>query len=482
MAKFRLRYAPSPTGFLHIGNTRTALMNYLFAKHYDGDFIVRIEDTDLERNVEGAIESQFENLNWLGIIVDESFLNPGDAQYGKYMQSQKFERYEQLANELILQKKAYRCFCTSEELEKDYEVQVAKGIVATKYSGKCSKLRESEIESNLKLNKNFSVRFLVPEAALNIKDFIKGDISFDSKEIGDFVILKTNKIATYNFAVVVDDFDMGISHVLRGEEHISNTPRQILIYKAFGWKTPEFGHMSLIVDSTGKKLSKRSGNALFFIEQYKNQGYLPEAMFNYISLLGWSPIGEKELLTREELISIFDDKRFSKSPSTFDMTKMKWINSQYMKALSEEKYLEFTKIFIDKDKFDISIRSEKWLNQVLLLFKKELEFAQQINNHLPIFFNNTVITNQTFETLRSICDNEKVIKEFENQINFLAEWEIESIKNLIKSVSEKTGKKGKDLFMPIRIAASSSEHGPSLADVIYLLGKEKILANIAKVK
>ncbi|AVN59254.1 glutamate--tRNA ligase [Mesoplasma florum] len=482
MTKFRLRYAPSPTGFLHIGNTRTALMNYLFAKHYNGDFIVRIEDTDLERNVEGAIESQFENLNWLGINADESFLKPGEEKYGKYMQSQKFGRYEELAEKLISIKKAYRCFCTTEELEKDYEDQVAKGIVATKYSGKCSRLSESEIESNLKSNKDFSIRFLVPETTLNIKDFIKGEITFDSKELGDFVILKTNKIATYNFAVVVDDFDMEISHVLRGEEHISNTPRQILIYQAFGWETPQFGHMSLIVDSTGKKLSKRSGNALFFIEQYKNQGYLPEAMFNYISLLGWSPIGEKELLTKQELISMFDDKRFSKSPSTFDMTKMKWINSQYMKALSEEEYLEFTKKYINTEMFNTKEKSEDWLNQVLLLFKKELEFADQINNHLNIFFNEVDVTSETIEILKTIEDHESVIKEFETQISTLNEWEIENIKSLIKLVSENTGKKGKDLFMPIRIASSSSEHGPSLADVIYLLGKDKVLANIAKVK
>ncbi|ATZ18353.1 glutamate--tRNA ligase [Mesoplasma melaleucae] len=482
MAKFRLRYAPSPTGFLHIGNTRTALMNYLFAKHYNGDFIVRIEDTDLERNVEGAIESQFENLNWLGIIDDESFINPGDAKYGKYMQSQKFGRYEELANDLIMQNKAYRCFCTTEELEKDYEDQVARGIVATKYSGKCAILSKEEIDNNLKLNKDFSIKFLVPKTTLNIKDFIKGDITFDSKELGDFVILKSNKIATYNFAVVVDDYDMQITHVLRGEEHISNTPRQILIYKAFGWVTPEFGHMSLIIDSTGKKLSKRSGNALFFIEQYKNQGYLPEAMFNYISLLGWSPVGEKELLSKTELISMFDDKRFSKSPSTFDMTKMKWINSQYMKTLTEEEYLKFTKKYVDQTRFNIASKSETWLNQVLLLFKKELEFAEQINNHLDIFFNDVKISAETLAVLNAIENNDVIVKEFEKQINNLSEWTVENIKELIKAVSEATSKKGKDLFMPIRIVSSHSEQGPSLADVIYLLGKEKVLANIVETK
>ncbi|WBX35815.1 glutamate--tRNA ligase [Mycoplasma capricolum] len=476
---FRLRYAPSPTGFLHIGNTRTALMNYLFAKHYNGSFIVRIEDTDLARNVEGAIESQFENLNWLGIFPDESIFNPNDQKYGKYMQSQKFDRYKQLAEQLVDQDKAYRCFCTSEELEKDYEDQTSKGIIATKYSQKCFFLTQEQIQKNLENKKEYSIRFKVPKnKTWTINDIVRGDVSFDSKDLGDFVILKSNGVATYNFAVVIDDYDMQITHVLRGEEHISNTPRQMMIYDAFNWNYPMFGHLTLIVDNTGKKLSKRSGNALFFIEQYKKQGYLSQAIFNYIALLGWSPPGEQEILSQNELIKIFDEKRFSKSPSTFDMVKMKWINSVYMKKLDDDKYLEFVKSFINTNKFDITSRSETWLNHLLLLYKKELEYAEQINDHLDLFFNKNTLDNNTIDVLNNLTNYKNVVEIFKNQINDLKDWTIENIKQIIKDTSTLANVKGKDLFMPIRIFATKSEHGPSLADVIYLLGKTTVLNNI----
>ncbi|WP_434329600.1 glutamate--tRNA ligase [Mycoplasma capricolum subsp. capricolum] len=476
---FRLRYAPSPTGFLHIGNTRTALMNYLFAKHYNGSFIVRIEDTDLARNVEGAIESQFENLNWLGIYPDESIFNPNDQKYGKYMQSQKFDRYKQLAEQLVDQNKAYRCFCTSEELEKDYENQTSKGIIATKYSQKCLFLTQEQIQKNLENKKEYSIRFKVPKnKTWTINDIVRGDVSFDSKDLGDFVILKSNGVATYNFAVVVDDYDMQITHVLRGEEHISNTPRQMMIYDAFNWNYPMFGHLTLIVDNTGKKLSKRSGNALFFIEQYKKQGYLSQAIFNYIALLGWSPAGEQEILSQNELIKIFDEKRFSKSPSTFDMVKMKWINSVYMKKLDDDKYLEFVKSFINTNKFDITSKSEIWLNHLLLLYKKELEYAEQINDHLNLFFNKNTLDNNTIDVLNNLTNYKNVVEIFKNQINDLKDWTIENIKQIIKNTSTLANVKGKNLFMPIRIFATKSEHGPSLADVIYLLGKTTVLNNI----
>ncbi|PPE04773.1 glutamyl-tRNA synthetase [Entomoplasma ellychniae] len=480
--KIRLRYAPSPTGYLHIGNTRTALMNYLFAKHFNGDFIVRIEDTDLERNVEGAIESQFANLEWLGIDIDESFFKPGNESYGKYKQSEKFKRYEDFANKLVTQKKAYFCFCTLEELEQDYKQQEAKGIVATKYSGKCKLLLQEEIDKKISNNQEYSIRFAVIDDQIHFEDFVKGNISFDSSQLGDFVILKSNKIATYNFAVVVDDHDMDITHVLRGEEHISNTPRQILIYKAFDWKMPVFGHMSLIIDSSGKKLSKRSGNALFFIEQYKKQGYLPEAMLNYISLLGWSPSGEKEIFSKDELIKIFDDKRFSKSPSTFDMTKMKWINSQYMKKMSDEKYLDFVFNFINKEIYGIESKSKDWTNKMLLLFKNEIEFGEQINDHLDLFFVDKQISLELKSKFNEILNAPLVLNAFEQGLVNIKEWTIEEIKELIKVVSNITQTKGKELFMSARIGCTASEHGPSLADVIYLLGKEKVLDNIKKVK
>ncbi|AOG61066.1 glutamyl-tRNA synthetase [Spiroplasma helicoides] len=474
MDKIRLRYAPSPTGFLHIGNTRTALMNYLFAKHYGGVFIVRIEDTDIERNVEGAIESQFDNMEWLGIGPDESFLNPNKL-YGKYMQSKKFDVYDKKAHELIEKGYAYKCFCTPEELEKDREEQLARGIVAPQYNRKCLNLTLTEEHKN----KPYNIRFKVPEnKIIKINDVVRGDVEFNTKEIGDFVILKSNKIATYNFAVVIDDVDMAITHVVRGEEHISNTPRQCLIYEAFGWKEPKFCHLTLIVDETKKKLSKRSGNALFFISQYREQGYLPEALFNYIALLGWSPKVEQEIFSKEEFVKMFDEARFSKSPSTFDMVKMKWINSQWMKKLDDKQFVDFTKKFIDESKFNLSGKSDQWIEDVLLLFKKELEFGSQINEHLDIFFAKNATDDQTKQVLSEMSDYKEMILDLKKKLSSLKEFKEQEIKDVIKKLGEDFSKKGKDLFMPIRIFTTLSFHGPELAKTISLIGQEKVLLNI----
>ncbi|AKU80299.1 glutamate--tRNA ligase [Spiroplasma turonicum] len=472
MNKFRLRYAPSPTGYLHIGNTRTALMNYIFAKHYNGDFIVRIEDTDIERNVEGAIESQFDNMEWLGIIPDESFLKP-NKNFGEYMQSKKLQRYIEISNTLIEKGYAYKCFCSKEELEKERQSQLDRNIQAPKYNRNCWNNRD------LLKNKTseFNVRFKVPDnKEFEIDDLIRGIVSFNSKDIGDFVILKSNGIATYNFAVVVDDVDMEITHVLRGEEHISNTPKQLMIYEAMGWTTPKFGHLTLIVDETRKKLSKRSGNEMFFISEYRKKGFLPQAIFNFVSLLGWSPNIEKEVFTKEELISIFDEKRFSKSPSMFDYNKLKWINSQYMKKLNDADYLSFVKEFINKDKFSISDIDVNWLDEVLLLFKKEIEFGIQINDHLGLFWDNN--NKKDFEILKSINNWQQSIKKFKENLTLLEDYNVDSIKHMINNIGKELDIKGMNLFMPIRIAATNSEHGPELAKVIFLLGKNKVLKNI----
>ncbi|AHI54224.1 glutamyl-tRNA synthetase [Spiroplasma sabaudiense Ar-1343] len=479
MKNIRLRYAPSPTGFLHIGNTRTALMNYLFAKHYDGSFIVRIEDTDLERNVEGAIESQFENMNWLGIIPDESFLKP-KSEFGKYKQSEKFERYEKIANDLIKEKLAYKCFCTTEELEANRELQISKGIPAPKYNKKCLNLSDSEIKNLEKQNLKPNIRFLVPENRdYKTIDLVRNEVVFNSKEIGDFVILKSNKIATYNFAVVIDDIDMKITHVVRGEEHISNTPRQLMIYEALKETPPTFCHLTLIVDETHKKLSKRSGNEMFFISQYKSQGYLPEALFNYIGLLGWSPSGEEEIFSKEEFIKIFDEKRFSKSPSTFDVNKLKWINSQYMKKMPDLDYTIFIKDFVDQSKFDFKKYSEHDFNQILLLFKKEIGFGVEINEHLQLFFNpNSIIDEKSKLTLKEFSTINVLKKHVTSELEKIEDWTEDNIKMVIKNTGLALNLKGKDLFMPIRILTTCFEHGPELAKTILLLGREQVIKNI----
>nr|WP_318030936.1 glutamate--tRNA ligase [Mycoplasmopsis bovis] len=287
MNKVRTRYAPSPTGYLHIGGARTALFCYLFAKHYNGSFVFRLEDTDVKRNVADGERSQLENLKWLGIIPDESPLNPNE-KYGKYRQSEKLDRYREIANELVQKGFAYKAYDTSEELEMQHSEAEKSGIASFRYDKNWLKISEEEKTRREKAGE-YSIRFCMPkDTTYEWDDIVRGKISFNSNDIGDWVIQKSDGYPTYNFAVVIDDHDMEITHVLRGEEHITNTPRQLSIYNALGWKSPEFGHLTVITNMEGKKLSKRDTSLKQFIEDYKNDGYDPNAIFNFLSLLGWT--------------------------------------------------------------------------------------------------------------------------------------------------------------------------------------------------
>ena len=337
-AEVRVRYAPSPTGHLHIGNARTALFNYLFARNQGGKFIIRIEDTDVKRNVAGGEESQLKYLKWLGIDWDESIDIGGG--YGPYRQTERLDIYNKYWQELLDRGLAYRCYCTEEELEQEREEQTERGETP-RYSGRHRDLTEEQRQAFEAEGRVPSIRFRVPEGrTYAFDDIVKGSISFDTAEMGDFVIVKKDGIPTYNFAVVLDDYLMKISHVLRGEDHISNTPRQLMIYEAFGWEPPQFGHMTLIVNEQRKKLSKRDESIIQFISQYDELGYLPEAMFNFITLLGWSPEGEQEIFTREELVSVFNPERLSKSPAVFDTQKLSWMNNEYLKKADLERVVD----------------------------------------------------------------------------------------------------------------------------------------------
>lgn len=285
MTKVRVRYAPSPTGHLHIGNARTALFNYLYARHMDGEFIIRIEDTDQKRNIEDGEKSQLDNLAWLGVDWDESPEKPGD--YGPYRQSERKDIYLPLIEQLLASNRAYKCYCTQEELEEEKEAQKARGEIPH-YSGKCANLSAAEQAEKEAQGIVPVVRFRVPKnTEYRFNDMVKDEIVFEADNVGgDFIIQKKDGMPTYNFAVVVDDHMMEITHVLRGDDHIANTPKQMMIYEAFGWAPPQFGHMTLIINAdTGKKLSKRDESILQFIEQYRQLGYLPEAMLNFIALL-----------------------------------------------------------------------------------------------------------------------------------------------------------------------------------------------------
>ncbi|EMX4406121.1 TPA: glutamate--tRNA ligase [Listeria innocua] len=476
--RVRVRYAPSPTGFLHIGNARTALFNYLFARHNDGDFIIRIEDTDAKRNVADGEESQMKNLKWLGMDWDEGVDVPG--KYGPYRQSERQSIYEPLIQQLLDKGLAYKCYCTEEELEAEREKQKANGEMP-RYSGKCRHLtKEQQAEKEAQGFKP-SIRFKVPaNETITFNDMVKDDVSFESNGIGDFVIAKKDGIPTYNFAVAVDDHLMEISHVLRGDDHISNTPKQILIYNAFGWEPPIFGHMTLIVNESRRKLSKRDGSIIQFIEQYRDLGYLPEALFNFIAMLGWSPEGEEEIFSKEEFIKMFDPKRLSKSPALFDNVKLTWVNNQYVKKLPLNDVVELSLPHLQKAgvvSADLDQAELGWVHKLVSLYHEQMSYGAEIVPLSEMFFADA--ESITFdEEEKAVLAEETVptvISAFKKELEALDVLEAAEVKAAIKRVQKETGVKGKGLFMPIRIVTTGEMHGPELPLAIEVLGLEKVL-------
>ncbi|UXC32642.1 MULTISPECIES: glutamate--tRNA ligase [Bacillus] len=478
----RVRYAPSPTGHLHIGNARTALFNYLFARSQGGKFIIRIEDTDQKRNVEGGEESQLRHLQWLGIDWDESI--DKDGGYGPYRQSERNDIYKKYYDELLEKDLAYKCYCTAEELEAEREAQIARSEMP-RYSGKCSHLSKEEEDKLIAEGREPSIRFRVPKGEIiKFDDMVKGDISFETDGIGDFVIVKKDGTPTYNFAVAVDDHLMKMTHVLRGEDHISNTPKQIMVFNAFGWDVPLFGHMTLIVNENRKKLSKRDESIIQFIEQYKNLGYLPEALFNFIALLGWSPVGEEELFTKEQFIDIFDVNRLSKSPALFDMHKLKWVNNQYVKALDLDQVVALTLPHLQKaGKVSEQLTEEEntWVRKLISLYHEQLSYGAEIVELTELFFKEQIEYNQEAKEVLAEEQVPEVMASFAGQLEELESFTPDEIKAAIKAVQKETGHKGKKLFMPIRVAVTGQTHGPELPQSIELLGKETVLNRIKQI-
>ena len=438
MSKVRVRYAPSPTGLLHIGNARSALFNYLFARHFGGDFIVRIEDTDIARNVSGGEASQLNYLSWLGLEWNES-PDIGGA-YGPYRQLERLPLYQKYANELLEKGFAY----------KDY--------------------REN--------SEKYAIRFRVPQDVDYIfKDIVRGELKFNSKDIEDWIIMKDNGIPTYNFAVVVDDHLMEITHVLRGEEHITNTPKQMMVYQAFNWEMPLFGHMTIIVNEQKKKLSKRDKNVIQFISEYEQMGYLPEAMFNFITLLGWSPTDNQEILTKEEIIQKFDPARLSKAPAMFDKEKLAYVNSRYIKQLSIEELAVKAKSFLEKA--NIHAPSDEWLKLLVGILQDRMTYIGQIVDLYKNFFHETFEIHE--EAFQFLVDNQSdsILEAFYRNLE-TSNFSAEQIEPLIKKTGLDTNTKGKPLFMSLRIATTGDMHGPSLPISLALLGKEIVFARLTQ--
>lgn len=457
--EIRTRYAPSPTGRLHLGGARTALFNYLYAKNQKGKFILRIEDTDLARNLKDGSKDQLDGLNWLGITPDISYQK--EDQYGPYLQSKRLDIYQKYIDILLEKKLAYKCYCTKEELEASAKKQRANGIKAVKYDRKCF------YNPVVKKNTNPVIRLYVEEDQKLIwDDLVRGKIEIPSSSLGDFVILKSDGMPTYNFANVIDDHLMKITDVFRGEEHISNTGKQLYLYKLFEWEPPRFAHLTVIVNKENKKLSKRDESVVQFIDSYKKLGYLPEAVFNFLSLLGWSPKTEEEIFSKEELIKIFDINRFSKAPSQFNHLKLKWTNNYYIKKLDLKELKKFLIPFIDKK--DLLILKNN-LDQILLLFQAQLREGIEIKDLVKIF---TVFPDWKDLQYKFKREEINLIKDFlreSKKIKFTSS----NLENLLKDLGTKFDLKGRGLMHPLRLAFTGKEQGPSLLKTIEIYGKEK---------
>lgn len=473
----RCRFAPSPTGYLHIGGARTALFNYLFAKKNNGTFIVRIEDTDLERS---SLESEkviLNDLRWLGITWDEGAEVGGE--YGPYRSTERVEIYKRYVDELLEKGLAYYCYCSEEELEEERQNLLKNGLMP-RYMGKCRNLTKEQIAKYEQEGRKPTIRFRVPEnETLLVEDLVRGDVEFNTNDIGDFVIVKSDGIPTYNFAVVVDDHLMKITHVIRGEEHLSNTPRQLLIYKAFGWEIPKFAHVSLILGKDRTKMSKRHGST--HVEQYREKGYLKDGLINFLALLGWSPQDETEIFDMDYLINNFTLERVSKNPAIFDLDKLNYINSQHIKRKSIDEIYEMSLKFFIRANYvsENEIESKKeMLKRIISVIYDGLDYLEQIIEKAEVFFNNDIKLEKEAEEVVKWENAKLVVEAFENKMKNVDTLDIDIVKNIFKQIQKETGIKGKNLFMPIRVALTGKVHGPELVEIVQIVGKENILKRL----
>lgn len=477
----KVRFAPSPTGPFHIGGARSALFNFLLAKKEKGTFLVRIEDTDLARSTKESEENIKAALKWLGMNWDEGIDVGGDN--GPYRQTERLDIYKKYVDQLIKEGKAYYCYCTEEELDKEREAQMARGETP-KYNGHCAHLTEEQIEQYKKEGRKPTVRLRVPlNQTIAFDDMVRGHIAFESNGIGDFVIVKSDGIPVYNFAVVVDDHTMGITHVIRAEEHVSNTPRQLVIFDALGWQAPTYGHISLILGADKKKMSKRHGATS--VDQYRQQGYLPEALVNFLALLGWSPEGEDELFTMDQLIEQFSMDHVAKNPAVFDIDKLNWINFHYMKKLSDEELYELCLPHLQAAGYapqSPSADEKAWLMMLCTCVRDHVSYGAQIVDQVKMFFTDSIEEDQEHAAdIQAVKDEDTyktVVAAFKDKLQAMDQVTPGAVKAAIKSIMKETKLKGKFVFMPIRVAITGQMHGADLNYIVTLFGKDKTAARL----
>ena len=474
----RVRFAPSPTGPFHIGGARSALFNWLLARKTGGKLILRIEDTDRERSTPESEENIKAALKWLGMDWDEG-VDVGGPN-GPYHQMERLDIYKKYTDQLLAEGKAYYCYCTDEELEEERQSLIKAGKMP-RYMGKCRNLTAEQIAQFEAEGRKPTVRFRVPaDKQILVRDMVRGDVVFDSNNIGDFVIVKSDGIPTYNYAVVIDDALMHITHVIRAEEHLSNTPRQCLIYDALGFKQPTFGHISLILGKDHTKMSKRHGATS--VDQYRQLGYLPAGINNFLALLGWAPNSEQEIFSMEELIKEFSMDRVAKNPAVFDIDKLNWINQHYMRQLDAEAFFEAAKPhMIAAGYMTGEEEGEKlaWLKHVVATAQEHVSYAAQIPACVEMYFNDEFdFENEEAESVLKVETVPTVINMLLEELPKVENLDNAAVKALFKQIQKGTKLKGKDVFMPIRVALTGNQHGPELAAMVPLLGVERTAARI----
>lgn len=483
MKKVRVRFAPSPTGQIHIGNMRTALFDWLYARNQKGTLILRIEDTDVQRSTAEFEELIYKEMEWLGLDVDEG---PGvGGEFGPYRQSERLDLYREHAERLLEEGKAYRCYCTPEELDEMRQEFLERGQMP-RYPGRCRNLTAEEEERFQAEGRKPVIRFKLPEEerAIKFRDIIRGELEFKSDVLDDFVILKSDGMPTYNFAVVIDDHYMKVTHVTRGEDHISNTPKQILLYEAFGWETPEFAHMPLILDKNRAKLKKRSNDDYVYVGEFREKGYLPEALFNYLALLGWSPGGDEEVLSREEIVAQFSLDRVNKSAAIFDLEKLNWLNGIYIRKKSPEELLPLVQPYLEKAGYISPPLSDKERKRLLLI----VEAVQESLNTLS----DIVAESELFFKELEFEDIEKAREEFQQEgvrdvfrtilakIEEQEELTPDSSARIFKGVIKELPVGGRTVYHPSRFALTGRGTGPELNYVMAILGRDEVRNRLLK--
>lgn len=471
----RVRFAPSPTGYLHVGGLRTALYNYLFAKHNNGKFILRIEDTDRSRYVEGAVEKLIESLNWVGLDYDEGPEKTGN--FGPYYQSQRLDIYHEHVKDLIAQNKAYYCFCSPERLNKLREEQQKLKLPQAKYDKHCLALSKEEIKLNLENKVPHVIRLNVePNQIIRFNDYVRKNVEFNTDNIDDQILIKSDGFPTYHLANVVDDHKMRISHVIRGEEWLSSTPKHVLLYNYFGWDLPEFAHLPLLLNSDKSKLSKRQGDVA--VEDYKGKGYLKEALLNFVALLGWNYGDDQEFYLLNELVEKFSLGKVNKAGAVFNVEKLDWLNGVHIRHKSNEELLHSFKHELQQSKYGEIEYSDDFLIAIVEAMKERITFVKELIDNCHYFYERPKNYDQTIVKKRWKDDSIELLNIFLNKLSNNNIKQKEDFETALKAVVEEKNCGLGRLIHPVRLSVSGVGIGPGIYDLLVILGKEEVIERI----